>query len=207
MVLWRPIRPSKLTPKKRCPFHHRGLECKSSKSRDTGVTGKFGLGVQNEAGQRLTEFCEEGTWSQQTPSSNNTTEDSTQGHHQTVNTEIRLIIFFAVEDGEALYRQQKQDWELTVAQFMNSLLQNSVLNWRKQGKPLDHSGWPKSNPLWLYSGSDKQIQEIRYVDRAPEELRTEVSNTVQEVVIKTIPKKKKCKKAKWLSEEALQMAD
>ena len=96
-----------------------------------GVTGKFGLGVQNEAGQRLTEFCEEGTWSQQTPSSNNTTEDSTQGHHQTVNTEIRLIIFFAVEDGEALYRQQKQDWELTVAQFMNSLLQNSELNGRK----------------------------------------------------------------------------
>ena len=44
---------------KRCPFHHRGLECKSRKSRDTGVTGKFGLGVKKEAGQRLTEFCQE----------------------------------------------------------------------------------------------------------------------------------------------------
>ena len=42
-----------------------------------------------------------------------------------VNIEIRLIIFFAAEDGEALYCQQKQDWELTVAQTMNSLLQNS----------------------------------------------------------------------------------
>ena len=41
------------------------------------------------------------------------------------NTEIRLIIFFAAEDGEALYGQQKEDWELTVAQIMNSLLQNS----------------------------------------------------------------------------------
>ena len=40
------------------------------------------------------------------------------------NTEIRLIIFFAARDGEALYSQQKQDWELTVAQIMNSLLQN-----------------------------------------------------------------------------------
>ena len=40
-----------------------------------------------------------------------------------VNTEIRLIIFLAAEDGEALYSQQKQDWELTVAQNMNSLLQ------------------------------------------------------------------------------------
>ena len=45
-----------------------------------------------------------------------------------VNTEIRLIIFFAAEDGEALYSQQKQDWELTVIQIMNSLLQNSDLN-------------------------------------------------------------------------------
>ena len=40
-----------------------------------------------------------------------------------VNTKIRLIIFFAAKDGEALYSQQKQDWELTVAQIMNSLLQ------------------------------------------------------------------------------------
>ena len=44
------------------------------------------------------------------------------GRHQTVNTEIRLIIFLAAKDGEALYSQQKEDWELTVAQIMNSLL-------------------------------------------------------------------------------------
>ena len=48
-----------------------------------------------------------------------------------VNTKIRLIIFFAAKDGEALYRLQKQDWELTVAQIMNSLLQDSDFNWRK----------------------------------------------------------------------------
>ena len=57
-----------------------------------------------------------------------------------VNTNIRLIIFFAAKDGEALYSQQKQDQELTVAQIMNSLLPNSDLNWKKWGKPLDHSG-------------------------------------------------------------------
>ena len=45
-----------------------------------------------------------------------------------VNTEIRLIIFFAAKDGKALYSQQKQDWEQTVAQIMNSLLPNSDLN-------------------------------------------------------------------------------
>ena len=59
------------------------------------------------------------------PLSNNTREDSTHGHHQMVNTEIRLTIFFAAKDGEALHSQQKQDWELTVAQIMNSLLPNS----------------------------------------------------------------------------------
>ena len=49
-----------LTPKNRCSFYHSGLECKSKKSRDTWhVTGKFGLRVQNEAGQRLTEFCQD----------------------------------------------------------------------------------------------------------------------------------------------------
>ena len=48
-----------------------------------------------------------------------------------VNTDIRLIIFFAAKDGEALYSQQKQDWDLTVAEIMNSLLPNSDLNWRK----------------------------------------------------------------------------
>ena len=48
-----------------------------------------------------------------------------------VNTEIRLIIFFAVKNGEAVYSQQKQDWELFVAQIMNFLLPNSDLNWRR----------------------------------------------------------------------------
>ena len=48
-----------------------------------------------------------------------------------VNTEIRLIIFSVAEDEEALYCQQLQDWELTMAQIMNSLLPNLDLNWRK----------------------------------------------------------------------------
>ena len=94
-----------------------------------GVAGKFGVqnGVQNEAGQRLIEFCQENTlvianacFQQH--------KMTTHGHHQMVNTEIRLIIFFAAKDGEALYSQQKQDRELTVAQIMNSLLANSDLN-------------------------------------------------------------------------------
>ena len=90
-----------------------------------GVIGKFGLGVQNEAEQRLIEFWQKNDWSS---SSNNTREDSKLGHHQMVNTKIRLIIFFASKDGEALYSQQNQHQGLTVTQNMNSLLTNSNLN-------------------------------------------------------------------------------
>ena len=50
------------------------------------------------------------------------------GHHQIVNIDTRLIIFFVPKDGEALYIQQKQDQELTVAQIMSFLLLNSGFN-------------------------------------------------------------------------------
>ena len=91
-----------------------------------GIIGKFGLGVQNEAGQRLIMFCQENTL----VIANTLFQQhkKTHGYHQMVNTEIRLIIFFAAKDGEALYSQQKQDQELTVAQIMNFLLLNSGLN-------------------------------------------------------------------------------
>ena len=48
-----------LTPKKRCPFHYRGLECKSRKSRNTWSNRQIALGMQNEAGQRILEFYQE----------------------------------------------------------------------------------------------------------------------------------------------------
>ena len=57
-----------------------------------------------------------------------TQETTTHGHHQMVNTEIRLITFFAAKDEEVVYSQKNQDRELTVAQTMNSLLPNSDLN-------------------------------------------------------------------------------
>ena len=56
---WSPTRPSRTNTQKRCPFLYRGLECKSRSQETPGVTGKFGLGMRNEAGQRLIEFCQE----------------------------------------------------------------------------------------------------------------------------------------------------
>ena len=86
------------------------------------------LGVQNEAGQKLTEFCQENVL----VIANALLQKHKRWLHmdnQMVNTEIRLIIFFAAEDGEAQQNsQQKQDQELTVTQIMNSLLPNSDLN-------------------------------------------------------------------------------
>ena len=89
-----------LTPKKDVLFIIGDWNAKVGSQETPGVTGKFGLGVWNEAGQRLIEFCPENVLVI-TSSSNNTREDST--HHQIVNTEIRLIIFFAAKDGEVLY--------------------------------------------------------------------------------------------------------
>ena len=105
-----------LTLKKDVLFIIGDWNAKVGSQETPGVTDKFGLGVQNETGQRLTEFCQKNTLVTANtlfPLSKNTKDDSTHGHHQMVNTKIRLITFFAAKDGEALYSQQKQDWELT----------------------------------------------------------------------------------------------
>ena len=117
-----------LTPKKDVLFIIGDWNAKVGSQETPGVTGKFGLGVRNEAGQRLLEFCQENTLVItntlfQQHKRRLYTWTSPHGH-----TEIRLIIFFAVKDGEALYSQQKQDQDLAVAQTMNSLLPNSDLN-------------------------------------------------------------------------------
>ena len=61
MVLWRPTRPSRTNSRKRYPFHFKGLECQIGSQEIPRVTGKFGLGVQNEAWQIFMEFCQENT--------------------------------------------------------------------------------------------------------------------------------------------------
>ena len=117
-----------LTPKKDVLFIIGDWNAKVGSQETPGVAGKFGLGVQNEAGQRLIEFCQENALVIANTLFQQHTEDSTHGNHQMVNTETRLIVFFAAKEGEALYSHQKQDWELTVAQIMNSLLPNADLN-------------------------------------------------------------------------------
>ena len=122
-----------------------------------------------------------------------------------VNTEIRLIISFAAKNGEALYSQQKQDREVTVAQIIYSLMPNSDL--KKVGKTTRPFRYELNQIPYDYTMAVRnRFKRLDMIDRVPDELWTEVHDTVQETGIKTIPKKKKSKKAKWLSEGALQIA-
>ena len=95
-----------------------------------GVTGKFALGTQNEEAQRLTSIVKRTHYTLfQQHKRRLYTWTSPDSQHK-----IRLIIFFAAKDGEALYSQQKQDQELTVAQIINSLIAKFRLKLKKVGK-------------------------------------------------------------------------
>ena len=125
-----------------------------------------------------------------------------------VNTEIRLIIFFAAKDGEALYSQQKNkrpgadcgsDHELLIARFRLKL--------KKVGKTTRPFRYDLNQIPYDYTVEVRnRFKSLDLIDRVPDELWNEVHDIVQETGIKTILMEKKCKKAKWLSEEALQIA-
>ena len=95
-------------------------------------------------------------------------------------------------------------YHLTVAQIMNSLLPNSDLNWRNVGKTTRPFRYDLNQIPYDYTVEVRnKFKGLGLIDREPDELWTEVRDIAQETGIKTIPMEKKCKKAKWLSEEAL----
>ena len=124
-----------------------------------------------------------------------------------VNTEIRLIIFFAAKDGEVSIQSAKtrlgadcgSDHDLLIAKFRLKL--------KKVGKTTRPFRYALNQIPYDYTMEvTNRFKGLDLIDRVPEELWTKVRDIVQEAMIKTIPKKKKCKKTKWLSEEALQIA-
>ena len=120
-----------------------------------------------------------------------------------VNTQIRLIIFFAAKDGEALYSQQKQlgadcgsDHELLIAKFRLKL--------KKVGKTSRPFRYDLNQIPYDYTVEvTNRFKGLDLIDRVPEELWNEVLDIVQQTVVKIIPKNRKCRKPKWLSDEAL----
>ena len=124
-----------------------------------------------------------------------------------VNTKIRLTIFFAVKDEEALHSQQTRP-EADCSSDHESLIAKFRLKLKKAGKttrPFRHD--LNQIPYDYTVEVTNKFKGLDLIDRVPEELWTEVRDTVQEAVTKTIPKKKKCKKAKGLSKETLQIVE
>ena len=124
-----------------------------------------------------------------------------------LNTKIRLIIFFVAKDGKALYSQQKQNREQTAAQIMNSLSAKFRLKWKTVGKSSRLFRYDQNQIPYDFTVEVRnRFKGLDLIDRVPDGLWMEDHDIAQETGIKIIPKKKKCKKAKWLSEEALQIA-
>ena len=172
-----------------------------------GVTGKFGLGVQNEAGQRLIEFCQENaliiantlfqqykrrlyTWT------------SPDGPHQNQIDYILCSQRWRSSTQSARTRLGADcglDHELLIAKFR--------FKSKKVGKTTRPFRYDLNQIPYDYTVEVRnRFKGLDLIDRVPEELWPEVRDTVQETGIKTIPMEKKCKKAKWLSREALQIA-
>ena len=169
--------------------------------------GKFGLGVQNEAGQRLTEFCQKSalviantlfqqhkrrlyTWT------------SPDGQHQNQIDYILCSQRWRSSIQSAKTRPGADcgsDHELLISKFRLKL--------KKVGKTTRSFRYDLNQIPYDYTVEvTNRFKGLDLIDRVPEELWTEVHDIVQEAVIKTFPKKKKYKKAKWLSEEGLQIA-
>ena len=186
-----------LTPKKEVLFIIGDWNAKVGNQMIPGVTGKFGLGVQNEAGQRLIEFCQKNalviantlfqqhkrrlyTWT------------SPDGQHQ---NQIDYILCSqrrrsCIQSAKTrLGTDCGSDHELLIAKFRLKL--------KKVGKTTRPFRYDQNQIPYNYTAEvTNRFKGLDLIDRVPEELWTEVRDTVQEAGIKTIPKKRKCKKTK-----------
>ena len=170
-------------------------------------TGKFGLGVWNEAGQRLIEFCQENALV--------IANTLFQQHKRRPHMDITR---WSTPKSDWLYSLQPRwrssiqsaktrpgadcgsDHELLIAKFR--------LQWRKVGKTTRPFSYDLNQIPYNYTVEvTNRFKGFDLINTAPEELWMEVHNIVQEMVIKTIPPKNKCKKATWLSEETLKIAE
>ena len=172
-----------------------------------GVTGKFDLGVQNEAGQRLIEFSQENAL---------VIANTLFQQHK------RRLYTWTSPDGQ--YQSQidyilcSQRWRSSIQSAKTRpgadcgsdhelLIEKFRLKLKEVGKTTRPFRYDLNKIPYDYTVEvTKRFKGLDLKDRVPEELWKDIHDVAQEVVIKTIPKKMKCKKAKWFSEEALQIA-
>ena len=171
-----------------------------------GVTGKFGLGVQNEAEQRLIDFCQENAL---------VIANSLFQQHK------RRLYPWTSPDGQ---HRNQIDYILCSQRWRNSiqsaktrpgadcgsdheLIAKFILKLKKVGKTTRPFRYDLNQILYDYTVEVRsRFKGLDLIDRVPDELWMEVHDIVQETGMKTTPMEKKCKKAKWLSGEALQIA-
>ena len=186
-----------LTPKKDVLFIIRDWNAKVGSQETPGVTGKFGLGIRNEAGQRLIELCQENalviantpfqqhkkrlyTWTSPDDQYQNPTD------HNLCSQRWRSSIQSAKTRPGA---DCGSDHELLIAKFRLKL--------KKVGKTTRSFRYDLNQIPYDYTVELRnRFKGLDLIDRVPEELWTEVPDIIQEAMIKTIPKEKKCKKAK-----------
>ena len=196
-----------LTPKIDILFIIQDWNAKVGSQETPGVTGKFGLGVQYEAGQRLIEFCQENTL---------VIANTLFQQHK------RKLYTWTSPDGQ---RQNQIDYILCSQRWRSSIQSAKTrpggdcgsdhelltakfrLKLKKVGKTTRPFRYDLNQTPYDYTVDMRnRFKGLDQIDTVPDALWMEVCDTVQEARIKTIPKKNKCKKAKWLSEEALQIA-
>ena len=173
-----------------------------------GVTGKFGLEVKHEAGQRLTGFGQENTlviantlFQQQKRRLYTWISPDVQNQKQ-----IDYILCsqrwksFIQSAKTRLGADYGSDHEILIAKFRLKL--------KKVGKTTRPLRYDLNQIPYDYTVEvGNRFKGLDLIDRVPDELWMQIHDIVQEAEIKTVPKKKKCKKAKWLSDEALQVTE
>ena len=193
-----------LTPKRDVLFIIGDWNAKVGSQETPGVTSKFGLGIQNEAGQRLIEFCQENAL---------VLANTLFQQHK------RRLYTWISPDGQPRnqigYILCSQRWKSSIQSVKTRLGADCgsdhellIAKFRLKLKKVEDATRPfrydlNQMPYDYTEEVRNRFKELDLIDRVPEELWTEVCDIVQEKGIKTISKKKKCKKAKWLSEEAL----
>ena len=196
-----------LIPKKDILFIIGDWNAKVGSQETPGGTGKFGLGVQNEAGQRLIEFCQENVL---------VTGNTLFQQHKR-----RLYIWTSRDcqhQNQIDYILCSQRWRSSIQSAKTRpgadcgsdhelLIAKFRLKLKKVGKTTRPFRYDLNQIPYDYTVEVRnRFKGLDLIDRVPDELWTEVRDIVQETGIKTIPMEKKCKKAKWLSGEALQIA-
>ena len=189
MVLWRPTRPFRTNTPKRCSFHYGDWNAKVGSQGTPGVTGKFGLGIWNEAGQRPIEFCQENALViANTLFQQHKRRDSTHGHQH--RNQIEYILCSqrwrsSIKSAKTrLGADCGSDHELLIAKFRLKL--------KKVSKTTRPFRYDLNQILYDYTVEViNRFKGLDLIDRVPDELWMEVRDILQETGIKTIPKKKK----------------